>query len=532
MTNAKTRTAKAAPRRNASAPRAMWLRDAPGGALSARPSYLIESRDEIRRVWDRAAALAIDFIQNSGELKGAVDQVIADTVGVELKLAPKPDLAGLGYTAAEAKAWADIVKLRWRQWAWNPRECDLRGKFNVPTMIDIALRHQIAYGEATALLDFMGVDQRRRYGVVSGVKVCLMDPPRLVRDTNEAEGLYSGVVHDSLSRPVAYRFRERVAGIETKRDYPAFDADGRPVVAHVFDPWSATDVRGVSVIAAALRSHANASRLGDATVATAILQTIFAATLTSPNPSKDAFEAIEALEDDGLKKDFIDYFGGSLERASESSIVLNGSPQVSSLAPGEKLDLLTARTPGPDFLPFANSFKREMARCIGVTYTSYSLDHKGSTYSSVRMENSSIWPVVLRRRERIAAPLCQAIYEVWLDAEIGEGRIPFRGGYRAFRANRDRATWAEWQGPAAPTADDYKSARAATERLLNGTSSLDIECALLGVDKADLMASRGEDIAECARLGLPNPYQRMQGGGGQDMPPDSSSEDPADDSAA
>ena len=465
-------------------------------------------------MWDRISALALDFIQNSGELKGAVDQVLADTVGVELKLNPKPDLSGLGYSPDEAKELCALIKLRWRQWAWSPHECDLRGKLTVPSMVDVALRHHVAYGESTAIIDWMSRPRRAAYGCRTGVKVCLVSPHRLVRDTDESQRLHQGVLHDDLGRVVSYRFLERAGAFENKRDYRARDADGRQVVIHVFDPWDASYTRGISVIAAAMRSHANATALGDATVQTALLQTVFAATLTSPEPSESAFNAIEALEDIDvdLKKEFLAYFGAQLDRASDSRIRLDGAPQVSHLAPGEKLETHGAKTPGPDYLPFANSFKREMARCIGVTYSSYALDHNGATYSSVRMENSSIWPIVTRRRERIAAPLYQAIYENWLDEEFGEGRIPFKGGYAAFRKHRDRVTWAEWQGPAAPTADDYKSARAATERLLNGTSTLDIECGALGIDKEDVFAARAEDVARTQALGLPNPYQRIQGG--------------------
>ncbi|WP_353619417.1 phage portal protein, partial [Ochrobactrum sp. SFR4] len=98
---------------------------------------------------------------------------------------------------------------------------------------------------------------------------------------------------------------------------------------------------------------------------------------------------------------------------------------------------------------------REVARAIGITYGSYSMDYSAATYSSVRMEMASIWPVVMRRRERIAGPFLQMIYENWLDEEIGEGRLPFKGGYNAFLAHREKITWALWQGPAAPNADDY-----------------------------------------------------------------------------
>jgi len=493
---------------------ARWLRDSSNGVLAMRQASLVDSRDENRRMWDRISALALDFIQNSGHLKGAVDQVLADTVGDGLKLRPSPDLKKLGYSDEEAAEWVKLVKNRWRRYAENPDEVDARGKFTLDQLVDVALRHSVAFGEAVGVISFFAPDQRRPYGIQSGTKLCLTSPIRLVRDTDEFIGLHSGVIHDANGRPVAYRFKEKQSGIEVKRDYRARDAEGRTLVVHAFDPWDAEDVRGISVIASALRTQANYHQLREATIATAVLQTVFAATLTSPEPSADAFEALSALEDEDLTNDFLDYFGARLDKAKESRLSLDNAAQVSHLAPGEELKLLTAGTPGPDYLPFSNDLKREIARALGVTYSSYAMDHDGATYSSTRMEGATIWPIVLRRRKRIAAPIYQAVYESWLDEEIGEGRIPLKGGYRAFLANRHSLTWAEWQGPPKPTADDKKAAEAQTERLVNGTSTLEIECAENGLDVDDVIEQRAREAEKLRAKNLPNVFERVRGGDG------------------
>ncbi len=492
-----------APRR----PVARYLRDTAQGALSQRAASLVTHQDEVTRAWDRISALALDFIQNSGRLKGAVDQVLADTVGVELRLNARPNLSALGYDQAETVSWSREVERRWRRWAWNPAECDFRGRLTVPQMVDVALRHQIAYGEAIGLLAFWDRPTRARYGITTGTKFCLVPPHRLVRETDEWRRLHAGVWLDKNGRPTGYRFRERRDGWDQDVDYAARDAAGRPQVVHVFDPWDADDTRGVSVLASAMRTHAYAEQLGDATLTTAVLQTVFAATLTSPNPSIEAFEAIQALaeEDPDLPAEFVDFFAAKMEAATEG-VRFGAAGQVSHLAPGEKLDLLTAQTPHNNYLPFSADLRREMARAIGTTYSAFSMDHSDATYSSVRMETASIWPVVLRRRERIAAPIKQSIYESWLEEEIGEGRIPLRGGYRAFQAHRDDICWAEWQGPARPTADDKKSAQAATERLQNGTSYLGLECAEHGLSVEDVVEQRQRERDLFVSAGLGDPF--------------------------
>ncbi|AZO58990.1 phage portal protein [Mesorhizobium sp. M1A.F.Ca.IN.022.06.1.1] len=512
-------------REGASAPRpsanAGYLRDSRSRILSTRGTALRDHRDEVRTAWRRAAGLAMDIIQNSGRLRGAVDQVIADTVGVELILNPMPDLAKLGYDRKETDDFIKLLKAEWKRWAWNARECDLKGKFIVPQKVDIALRHDVVFGEALMLMDYMSAGVRRRYGITSGTKMCLTTPTALVQDTSEFEGLYQGVIHDPNGRPVAYRLAEKETGIVVKRDHRAFDAQGRQMVAHVFDPVDGNDVRGISRLVAAFREYLQWETLVDVTIQTGILQTVFAQVLTSEKPSAEAFEALEALGEsqDGkeLRAQFRDYFLAVMDKAAESEISVGSDPKISHLAPGEKLDLMSTGIPGPQFLPVSNELQRGMARAIGISVASYTMNYEGATYSSTRMEGASLHPVVTRRRDRIASPICQIGFEHLVDELIGTGRLPFKGGYAAFSANRDRVLWAMWQGPAKATADDQKSAKAASERLLNGTSTLDMECAEIGADAEEVFERRLYWHKRYVEAGMPSPFGQGPGDAKDDV---------------
>jgi len=119
---------------------------------------------------------------------------------------------------------------------------------------------------------------------------------------------------------------------------------------------------------------------------------------------------------------------------------------------------------------------------------------------------SSIWPITVRRRERIAARLSQAIYEAWLDEAVAAGRVSFPGGYRTFAANRAAATHAVWQGPARPTADDLKTAKAQETRLRAGVTSRTYEAAEYGLDVETVLRQRADERERALRLGLPDPW--------------------------
>lgn len=491
---------------------ARYLRDTRSGVIASRMVSLTESRDDIRIAWRRSAALALDLIKNSGRLRGAADQVIADTVGTGLKLTPTPDFTGMDWSDDQIRDWKSLVKKRWNRYRNKPREVDFRGKFTLSQLVEVCLRYDMAYGEITGLLEFMPRRVRTRYGIETGTKLCLIPPHRLVQDTREVEGLFQGIYQDENGRPVAYLFEEREAGIPVKKTYEALDQDGRNTVLHIFNPMCATDVRGISVLASAFRTHIQREKLIDATLQTAILQTIFAATLTSERPTMEAFEALETLKSENVEgasdyaNEYVGYLKGSLEAAAEETIRINEDPRVSHLAPGEKLEFKNAGTPGPQFIPFESGLSRETARSIGITYGALTMDYTSATYSSVRMENSAIWPVVERRRNNSAAPIERAVYEGWLDEEIFTGRIPFVGGYRAFAAKRDAIVSATFQGPPKPTADDHKSARASSERLENGTSSVEIEAADMGIDADELFEQRRETHLKYEAAGMRSPY--------------------------
>lgn len=493
--------------------RSSYMRDTQSGIMAKRPASLREHRDEVRRIWTRAAGLAMDLLQNSGKLRGAADQIIADTVGVELQLSPKPDLSKLGYTPEEATAWVRELKAAWKVYSWNPLECDFRAKWTIPQMTDIGVRHWLAFGESVGMCTYMPVSQRLR-GTVMGTKTLLLSPQQLVQDTSDVEGMFQGVIHDAWGRPVAYRFEQKRDGIKQKADYPARDADGRQLVFHTFEPFSSDDVRGISVLVPVFRKWLMGENVDDSTAELAFLQTIYSATLTSDRPAAEAFEAFEAMTSAGadgvdeLASDVVDYYKAAFGRAAESEIKLGVGAGISQLAPGEKLDFKNVTTPGPNHKDFIGSINREAARALGITYGGYTLDFTDATYSSTQMENAALWPIARRRTDRIASPHVLVPYASWLDERIETGMTPFKGGVEAYRANREAVLWALCVGPSKPTADDGKKAKAQSERILNGVGTLEQEISEDGGDPEEVFENRLYWHKRYLDAGMRSPFER------------------------
>lgn len=497
-------------------PTMRYLRPDRSGILAMRRAVTRDAKLDVWEAAERASALAVDFMHNSGWIAGAANQIIADTIGVELKLNARPDLSRLGYDAAEATAWARLVESDWRRWAWNPAECDLAGKMTVPEMLDAVMRSYLVSGESFGILDYLTVRARKQYGLETGTKVSLIPSHRLPRTTREFEGLEQGIFHDARGRAQVYRFRAREGGIDVDRDILARD------VIHVMDRGdNPGSPRGISVMAPILKVIAQSDQLADATLATALMQTIFAATVKSPEESAEAFDAIRTLGDltdvegaEELAQDLIDVWGMRIDALKEKGISMSDPARINHLGPGEEFEMHTASTPGSQYLPFSQNLQREMARCLGVTFENFSMDHSNANYSSTRMAMSSIWPIVARRRERIAAPFAQSVYESWLEESIAEGRIPLKGGYRAFLANKQRVVWAEWRGPAMPTADPYRDAMASKVSLETGTTNLQRIYAEKGLDWEEEVTQAGKEIEKLTEIGMAVPHGRSQGGSG------------------
>lgn len=497
--------------------RAQYLRDNSTGILTMRRAITRDGSANVRDSAERASALAWDFIHNSGWIAGAVDQIITDTIGDELKLSARPHLSGLGYDEKERTAWCSLVESAWSVYVWRPQEYDLAGKATLAEHLDGVVRYYLAGGEAVGVIDFMPAAERARYGIKTGTKVSLVAPHRLKRETDEMSGLEEGIFVDSLTnRPYRYRLIGRRDGQDYDLDVDAWAGPLRRVI-HVMDRGENPDSgRGISVLAPILKVAAQYDQLADATLTTALMQTAFAATIKSPEPSEAAFEAIKSLEDDDidLAEDLMGVWSNRIDALKENGISMSDHGRINHLGPGEEFQMHTAATPGSQYIPYSQNLQREMARRLGITFESFAMDHSSANYSSVRMAMSSIWPIVTRRRERIVAPFCQAVYEAWLDEMIGTGRIPFKGGYAAFAANRELVVNAEWPGPAQPTADDYRSAMAAAKRIELGLSSMEDEAILMGRDASATRQKIAAEIIDMNDKGIPIPFGRSVGGAG------------------
>lgn len=421
---------------------------------------LRDQRDEVRFSYVEAAARAIDALHNSGWIAGAVDQSVSSTIGTGLRLAARPDREALGWTAEQADKWSEIVERRWSTWSENPIECDAAGKMSMAQMQDAVLRAYYSHGEALGLMPYI-----RRPVSMTGTKVQLLPPHRLVQNSEISGRMYQGVTVDGYGLPMSYRIRSGDSPLDTV-DIRARDSVGRPQVVHLFEGREG-QMRGITPLAPALRTVRQYDQLADATLQAALIQALFAATVEGGAPTEEILRALQSEEEqaagsaDDLPGAPIDnLLGAQAAWYQNSKIDLGGAGRVVHMFPGQKLAFNRSEHPNSTYEAFAKFLLREVARCLGMTFETLTGDYSGATYSSVRMATSEIWPVILRRRRNICARFLQIVYEAWMEEQIEQGFIPFPNGVFGFIGNRAAAVAADWRGPAKPQADDLKTAKA------------------------------------------------------------------------
>lgn len=483
-------------------PGASYMRGGRGIAFEGWRPWMREQQDEVASSWDAAAARVMDAVHNSGWLAGALDQAVANTVGTGLRLKSQADLSALGLSPADSRAWARRVEQRFEQWAGNKQECDIEGIRTFGQMQSTAFASWLATGEILAELP-----HRKRPWNTYSTKVRLLPPMRLSRRTNYGQRLMAGVYLNRDGMPYMYRaiVRDPLRGYYEK-DVMGIDYLGRPRVLHIFNGPPQT-YRGISPMTPALQVARQFDKLADATLTAAILQTMFAISVTGDAPTDEVLEAMMTPEEQAkLRAEgqmpieaYMSMVGGYYD-GSAIDTGLNG--RVAHLFPGQEMNFHGSQHPNPNYAAYARHLLREIARCLGLTYESATGDYEGATYSSVRMASGEAFAITKMRRQNVVVPFCQPSFEAWLEEEIELGLTPLPGGIEAFHANRAAICKAQWRGSPKPQADDQKAALAHQIWRNLGVISDDMIANDLGVDIEDVYDERAAEAEMRKERGL------------------------------
>lgn len=492
-------------------PMAGYLDATPGSTrppLGLSPA-LRTADEEIRAAWQPVAAHARHMLSQSGFLAYGVELSCAWTVGGDgLGINVVPDAEALGWKPEFAAAWARFAEARFREWSNDPRSCDSAGRMRFGALQNAALRSYFATGDVLASLDF-GQKQHTPWKT----SISLIDPARLATPLGYHQGVTAvrdGVEFDRRGRAVAYHFRQLpgFTGGQTIR-VPAITQSGRQIVLHAFDGDVGT-VRGISPLAPAMASIMQSQNVGDAATMAAHLAALICGVVTSDLPSADLARAISdggspllAMQQARAE------WHGQLHDA-RANLTLPHGGKIVHLLSGERLEILAGKAEFDQYEFLIKNGLREAARAIGLSYEQLTGDKSEATYSSTKIAIAEAFSIVERRRRILVEPLVEWAFHALVEEMIDAGMLDWPGvnqriALEDYRLHRHLIRL-DYRGPAAPSPDEFKAARAASIRVQMGLSSYSQEVAAMGSDFEAVVRQREADEALMAKHNIRVPF--------------------------
>lgn len=325
--------------------RSEYMRGGRGVTFAGWKPALRDAQDDVSLSWDAAAARLTDFVQNNGWIAGAIDQCVANTVGTGLRLKAQPENTLFGMSEEDAREWRKLVEQRFGLIAKDPYECDVEGRRNFGQMQAAQFRAWLTMGEHWS--EFVW---RRRPGASTGTKVRLIPAYRVSRKSDPLRNIVNGVRMDADGFPLAYIAERRDPLLGTiEHEVPARDRFGRPRVTHAFDGALGT-VRGISPLLPALQVARQFDQLADATLTAAIMQSVFAAVISSEAPTEEAMQGLLSPQEQArAAASGMSLFDAWFEAHSgwyESGTIDVGiKGRVAHTFPGERMEFLSPEQP-------------------------------------------------------------------------------------------------------------------------------------------------------------------------------------------
>lgn len=476
--------------------------------MATWPTYRMSPDAALLPELDVIGARVDDLVRNNGIAAGAERTFVDNVVGPRITCKPNPDHVRLRKDWSWVDGWAREVEAEFRTFTdtdWF--DAGLRYNFHVSTRLQA--RMIAATGEALALPLWTS-----RNGSTWKTCLQLVDPARLSNPLGEIERatFRGGIELDPVTTAAtAYHIRKThpgdalgllggLASAEWER-IPAYMPWGRRRVLHIFESERVGQTRGKAVIASVARLFKMFDHMNREQLRLAVLNSLVFAALETPlDPAQ-----IETIFGQAEKP--MEAYQASLE---DWRIQMKGGSMV-TLPPGTKMAPFAPNQQLSGLDTFATVMLRSIGTGLNMPYELVFRDFSKTNYSSARAALLEAWRYFSSVRQFLIDHWCAAIYDLWFEEAVGRGRIPDCTPDDYYR-NQVAWTRAKWIFAGRGWVDPLKEAKAATERLNAGISTLSDECGEQGRDWRDQIEQAAREDAYTrevyGELGLPVPAKR------------------------
>jgi lambda family phage portal protein len=431
--------------------------------------------EELRGQLDPLRARSRDLFKNNeyaAKFGRSVRNNVVGTEGFTLQARvmdqpKKPDALA---NAAIESAW----------WRWmRPGNCDITGKYSFNDLMRV-LAISLARDGEILLRRFRG----NGFGEF-GYQLQILDMQRLDTTANRARtananAIVMGVEIDAYQRPVAYHFRNRIAGMNEIERIPAAE------IIHRFIAQEPEQTRGIPWMHAAMLRLNDLNGYREAAVIAARIGASQMGMYVSPNgepPNSDDTDA-------------------------DGNFITEVAPGEFSVAPpGYDFKTFDPKYPHEQFDAFNKATLRGIASAIGVSYNDLASDLEGVSFSSIRtgtLAEREEWMVI---QNWLIGVLLTPLFEEWLEIALMGGKITLPNGTPLPAAKLAMLREHVWQPRRWSWVDPKKDMETAVLGMQNLLTSPQKIAASQGVDIEDILddISAFEQMVAAKGLTLPAP---------------------------
>lgn len=449
-----------------------------------------------------------DLVRNHGWAAGAVSRYVDRVIGSQFRPRAWVDARALGLTAEDAAAVELQMEAAWRRVAEDPRHLfDAAMEDSASTLLGQVFRDMLVEGDGFALL---GHDPARRRAGGGATFLQPIHPARVSNPMGEPTraGLRGGIAYDRRGAPIAYHiarahpaevYWDRATGALIHDRVPARTRWGRRVVLHTYDAAERGQGRGVPRFAPVLREARMLERYSTAELSAAVINALLAAYIETPLGP----EAVQSILDGTEAASGVEaYRQLQSDYHAANQVTLDGV-QISQLYPGERIGVLQAHRPAAQYDVFTRSIQAHLAQALqGLSLEQFTLDYSKTNYSAARGGMTAAAVSMIADRGRFQARIATPIWLAVIEEAIDQGWVRLPAGAPGLFEAYGAWTRVRWIGPGEAWVDPLKEAQAVAARLEAGITTLEQECARLGLDWEEVLDQRARENERLAALGL------------------------------
>jgi len=394
-----------------------------------------------------------------------------NTVGLGLKLNPRPDAEFLGLSQEEALEWTKKVKREFSLWASHKDGCDATGVCDFYELQQLLLTAWLTSGDAFALIQYNKPTILRPYGLrIRAIEADLIATPDnygggiLSEGKNPINGnrIIDGVEIDKSGLIVAYHISNRypfeatTADIEYKRVEARGKTSGMPNILQIMSAERPGQYRGVTFLAPVIISLLQMGRYTESELTAALVDSYFTAYIQTNTPEgENPFNEAGPESDAEVSQDPNDYE--------------MGPGQVNFLQPGENVVLADPKRPASGFPAFVEAICTQVGAALEIP-ADILLKKFNASYSASRGALLEAWKSFKMYRTWFVNDFCKPVYELWLSEAVATGRIE-APGFFTDPAMHEAWINSQWIGPSQGQLDPVKEINAEILACANGFST-------------------------------------------------------------